>query len=386
MREYKVAKGWRIFIYVSYSLMLVLGIYCLTFLWHEFSVTLTVILIPISLGLVGLSVYALLDTYHWKLIIAQDRVIQRSLFQNRMLMLNEIRGFRAGQNYIHILPLNAERKKVNVSYFLGQRHEILLWLEQNFTNLDITEGDEEENRILKNYQFGVSEDKRKRRLREAKSAARIMNITGWILLIWLCFYPVPYYVAITVAGFFPLAIMAIGYRYLGMMKVDDEMHSNMPSMASGFAVSIVGFAWRAFKDFTLLHDQQFWIITSVVALILLIFYLLPLQPFRTVSHYVSAVAFYLLTFFYSFALFVFTNCMLDRSQPEIFKTPVIEKQISGDNRQTYKLTLKPWGEIHEPKEVEVSSGEYEYIALGDSVTVIQHFGYWRTPWIETVVE
>lgn len=387
MREYRIAKGWMIFLYIGHSVLLAVGIFCLMIPFNESSVLLGFIVIPISLAVIVLSIYVLFETYGWTLLIFEDKIVVKSFFfGTRSLTLSEVKGYRMGKNYISIYPLNPEYKKVHISYLIRNRDEVNQWLEKLFPDLDVSEGDEEENLVIKNLAFGLTEEVRKERLGEAKSASRIMNIGGWLILIWLIIYPDPYQVAIGIASLFPLMIMAMGYRYSGIMKVDEETHSNMPSMASGLAVSVMALVWRAFKDFTVLYDQRFWIIVSIMGLVLLIFYLLPLQPFRTVSHYVSAVAFFLVTFSYSFAMFVLTNCLLDRSKPEIFKTTVIEKQVTGENDQTHKFKLKPWGAIQEPKEVEVSSGEYESVTLGDSVSVVQHQGYLKSVWIEIVIE
>ncbi|WP_027360777.1 hypothetical protein [Desulforegula conservatrix] len=87
-------------------------------------------------------------------------------------------------------------------------------------------------------------------------------------------------------------------------------------------------------------------------------------------------------FLYGASTTVLMNGILDNSKPEIYKVRVIEKKsCAGKNRSSY-LTLSPWSELKNPKEVDVGKYTYDFHEVGDSVDVAVYKGKLGITWFK----
>ncbi len=112
MKEYKIGKGWAIFIYIFAPLLIALfgWLLIMPFVLDDTPFEMLYFLAPLSLLMIGLMVVGILDTIKGKVIISSDTLSIRSTFINRDLKFQEIKGFQIDQNYIFVLP-NSETKR-----------------------------------------------------------------------------------------------------------------------------------------------------------------------------------------------------------------------------------------------------------------------------------
>lgn len=75
MKEYKIAKGWAIFIYLVAPVLIGLfgWLLILPFLNGDFSPNASWILIPVSIAMIALMFFGVIDAYKGRLIIQEDR-------------------------------------------------------------------------------------------------------------------------------------------------------------------------------------------------------------------------------------------------------------------------------------------------------------------------
>lgn len=344
--------------------------------------------LPFAIGLALLFVYAILDARKGKLTLSDDYIIMDGVFGTRKLSTDNVKGFRKDKNYITIVPKGKIDKKIKVSAYYGDSWQIISWLSERYDDLDITEAQEEHEEILSNPEFGLTEEIRERRLEEAKKAAWYLNTASWGVLAWLFFYPHPYNIATSVAAAFPLLAILTCYAYRGFMKGDDTDKSAYPSVLNALIMPSIVLMLRAILDFNILAYEKGWLIMGFMAATLYIAYMLPTGGFapKTASHYFMMFFLPVMTFAYSFGTYVVLNCQADTSTPAYYRTVIESKRISKGKSTTYYLTLNPWGEIKEPEEVTVTYSEYDYAQPGDTVTILQHPGYLKLPWIEVVLE
>ena len=76
--------------------------------------------------------------------------------------------------------------------------------------------------------------------------------------------------------------------------------------------------------------------------------------------------------------------MLDGSKPADYETLVTEKRVSSGKTKTYYVKLEPWGTLTDVEEVKVTPEEYAAIEKGDLITIQQHAGSLKIPWVEIV--
>lgn len=113
MEVYRIAKGWRWFIFLISPVIIGL---CSWFLLapiipgaDHLSGNAYLITAPVLVGAIILFLIALSDTVKLRFVIDRDQVYTISTFSKRQLMFDEIKGYRATDKYLIIE--NPEQKK-----------------------------------------------------------------------------------------------------------------------------------------------------------------------------------------------------------------------------------------------------------------------------------
>ena len=128
MKEYKIAKGWAIFIYIFAPLLIGLFGWVLTlpFANGSFSPNASWILIPIAIAMIALMVYGVIDAYKGKLTIYEDRIVSISTFSNRELKYTDIKGFTSlalflfAYSFGTVIHLNCYYDNSEAEYFTAK--------------------------------------------------------------------------------------------------------------------------------------------------------------------------------------------------------------------------------------------------------------------------
>lgn len=342
-----------------------------------------------SLAMTALFVYAILDAYKGRFVITHDRVILRSPFGIRMLMFEEIKGFKLDKKYIHIIPVDERAKKIKVSIYLEGTYEIIDWLANRYIDLSMTEKYEEEMEIVQNPGYGATEESRKRKLKEAKQVARVLNILSVVLLGWLAANPSPYEIAMLAGLSFPLLVIAVSCYYRGLIRGDEKLNKVYPSTSIAFILSICGLGLRVIVDFIILDHHSIWAVVTVITILIYGLYVIVTgdwKMYRSVTGAIFNITLLLFFFFYSYSFCVTTNCMLDQSKALGYEPRVIEKRVTTGKNASYHLTLEPWGERKESEEVRVMKTDFDRLEVGDPVKVFQKEGFMGMPWIIVLIE
>ena len=136
--EFRIATGWRIFLYIVMPLMAIGFIYMgiTPFLEPPSHQSLYIILPLLAIGLCALLVWGYLDLQRSKLVVEADRIIQVNAFRTKELPTSLVKGYTEDQNYVIIHPAEAGFPTIKVSQYTGQLYALkdILW--QRFPNLD----------------------------------------------------------------------------------------------------------------------------------------------------------------------------------------------------------------------------------------------------------
>jgi hypothetical protein len=388
MQEFRYGKFLKLFIFIFCPGLIALFVWALFQYDEKNPLVYFLAIFPASVGMIIIAVLGIADVIMARFVIAHDRVLLRSPFGYRMLMLEEIRGYRQDQNYIRIVPISKSQKEIKISKYLNDKHLIVEWLIGAYPNLDILEGDEEEREVLESDEIGFTEERREERLKRARKVATILNGGAWMLLVWLFVFPKYRDAGIVVCCAYPVIALFVTLSYRGLFSPDEYENSKMPSIATSFILPGVALALRAIMDFTLLeYPKWFWFAVVLVSIVFAIMYLA--ASFKSTSKpsrfYVSGLVMAFLNIFYSYGVLVESNCMLDKSEPSTYETTIAGKRVSKGKTTTYYFDLEPWGTLTEEHEVKVTKDEYESAKEGDPIVVIQHAGYIKIPWIEVKI-
>jgi hypothetical protein len=388
--EFRTAKGWRIFIYVFAPLLIGLFIYVgfIGLSSETSNLTVKLILISTSLGGIIMFIYGLIETIRGRIIIAVNSISSLSLFGTKTLNFQEIKGFRLDNNYIHVVSNRKDRKSIKLTTYIEQSDQIIDWLTNNFTELDSHEAKQEEQQILTSNEFGINTHTRAYRLSEARRVAKYINIMGVVTGVWLWFYPSPYLLSLTVGMILPAVAFVSLYIYRGLIRFDERRNSAHPSIIYGFLASSAGLSVRAIMDYEILEYKNLWITICISSVTLTFLFIVGTKEikFTKLVDYFTTLSLAAMILWYSFGTYVVSNCAFDKSEPEIFTSEVIGKEISSGKSTTYYLTLKPWGPRTETERVSVTKDEYENADNGDTVEIYLRQGVLRTPWFYVVTD
>lgn len=382
--EYRIAKGWGIFIYIFTPPLLCLFVFTafMPFLRDGIDWILVLILTPLSLGMTALMSYGLLDTIKSKFIIQEEGVKKVGIFKNKELSLHEIKGFRTDQYYIHIVPQHEQLPKIKISTYYGNTRQLINWLDNNFPNLDLEDQLSEEQEILSKEEFGWNAEQRVHRLNSARSLAKALNYSGTAVGLWLFFYPHPYKLATGIALVFPLLVILGLNMYRGLIRIDEKKNSAYPSLFTALLMPSMGLLLRGLLEFDVLDYQNLWVPIAILTVVLTGTLIMRTREFKSkkAADFFSVAAIGMFMAAFSYGACIHINCMYDPSVPELFQAEILSKHISSGKHTSYKLELTAWGPRQEIEEVSVPAYLYEQMEVGETVNIYLKAGVLEVPW------
>jgi hypothetical protein len=389
MKEYKIAKGWAIFIYVAALLFITL------FGWLLFSPFIPGtekdtnpdaywFLALLSIAMISLMVIGVIDAYKGKFVIDRNRIFIVGVFSSKELMFSEIKGYRLTDKFIFIEPKNENKKQIKVSNYLAKTDEIKEWLFSNYADLDVVQANKEREEILNNREFGINAQEREIKLEKAFKTAKIMNCIGGAIGAWILFFPKPYEYAIITAILFPLICLFILKYHNGLIKVDERKDSAYPSLFWAIFASVMGLFLRCLFDFNIFDYSNIWLPSGLILVSYLAILCIGNSEFtsRGSKFNFALLVFALFIYAYSYSAVVSLNCIYDKSKPTLYTSTVLSKRISSGKTKTYYIELTPWGTNKEIEEVAISRDLYDRLDYNEKVTIYFMKGRFEIPWFE----
>lgn len=385
MKEYKIAKGWSIFIYILAPLLFVLFGWALTQIFPagDFTPHWRWIYFPLSIFMMIIILIGVIDTYKSRLIIEEDKIISKSALSNRELRFEEIKGYRFNDQYIFIEPFDREQKKIKISQYVGGYKEILNWVSQTFPDLDEQTAKEEEEGILGDENLGHTKESRAEKLLKARHRARVLNIAGGAVGAWVFFYPSPYQISLLVAIILPIIVLLVSKFSDGLIRMKEIKKSAYPHVVFAFIFPAMAMVLRALLDYNILDFSRVWPLTILLTIVLslVLSYKQTEFSFRKNEDIFYLIFLMLFFFAYSYGAVIHVNCYYDDSQPEHYTTTVLDKKISTGKTTTYQLKLAPWQKQAEAEEIDVSKDLYDRTETSDEIGIDIRKGKLHIPWI-----
>jgi len=386
MKEYRIAKGWAIFIYIGAALLMVLfgWILIMPFVLEDIPIESSYILAPISLIMIGFMLVGFLDTIKGKVLVTEDTLSIRSTFINRDLKFDEIKGYRVDDKYIYVIPNRSSKKRIKISTYIGRVELFVTWLSNNFDDLNLIHKLKEEKKILEDFEYGRNEVERASKLRQAKITAKILNWGGGLVAAWTIFFVEPYYeYAIICSIMIPILSIIIATYFKGLVRIEEKKNSPYPTVFFGILMSSCALAIRATLDFNIYEYSNTWLPTFSIALGLVVLLVITTKElkFKKAKDYFSAFFLFMFLSGYGYGVVVIANCYYDKSVPVHCKTKILDKVKGSKKMITYYFELAPWDKQIKPDDVTVAKGFYERMKVGDSVNVYLKEGVYDIPWV-----
>lgn len=384
MKEYKLAKGWAIFIWVMAPVLI--GLFgflaVMPFIADEIDITLVLILTPISIGMLTLMVFGLIDVYKGRLIIQEDRLVSIGVFKSKNLKFDEIKGYTVNEQYIFVEPNTKEKKRIKISQYIGGYNEILLWLSENYLDLNIVNEQVEEQEILNNESIGWSKENREEKLSNARKISKIINWLGELSFAWTLFYPKPYDYAVLSAFIIPIVALIAVKLSRGLIRIDKKDGSAYPSTIFAFIFPSLGLMLRSFLDYDIFDYSNVWIKAFFVTIAFLFILLFNQKEitFKKKQDYLTVSSLIMFLFAYGFGAVIYLNCNLDKSEPQHYTATILDKRISTGKHTSYYLKLTAWGQQKDIDEVSVEKGLYNRVDIDSEINIYFRNGKLEIPW------
>ncbi len=385
MKEYKIKKIWFILLFIAAVLLIPLFIYVafLPFMEKPISILMLCILEPVSILMIMLMVFALIEAYKMRLIIYDDKFVSIGLFRKRELKRTEIKGYRFISDYLIIEPNSKNKPRIKISKYLKDFDEILNLFAETYTFLSKSDIENEQKEILNNENFGSTMELRNDKLSFAKKISKLCNYLGGAIFLWALFYPKPYDYAVFSVFALPLIAIVLIKLFKGLIRIDEPSGgSAYPSVAIAFLLPSIGLMTRVLFDYDIFDYSTAWWKAGVLALIISVILFFKHNEFnlKNKHHLLSVLCLLLFIYVYSFAAVIYINCNFDNSKPEYFTAKIIDKRISKGKRSSYYLKITPWGEQKEASEVSVSKSFYNRMKINEKLNIYFKKGKLAVPW------
>jgi hypothetical protein len=354
----------------------------LPFIADEINMTLVLIITPISIGMLTLMIFGLIDVYKGRLIIQEDRLVSIGVFKSKNLKFDEIKGYTVNEQYIFLEPNTKEKKRIKISQYIGGYNEILLWLSENYLDLNIVNEQVEEQEILNNENIGWSKENREEKLSNARKISKIINWLGGLSFAWTLFYPKPYDYAVLSAFIIPIVALIAVKLSRGLIRIDKKDGSAYPSTIYAFIFPSLGLMLRSFLDYDIFDYSNVWtkaVLVTVAFLFILLFNQKEIT-FKKKQDYLTVSSLIMFLFAYGFGAVIYLNCNLDKSEPQHYTATILDKRISSGKHTSYYLKLTAWGQQKEIDEVSVGKGLYNRVDIDNEINIYFRNGKLEIPW------
>jgi len=382
IRIYKLANGWKavMFVLVPALFLVGLGVTYFTITNEKPLDGGSTFLIIAMLGLAGFAVYAFIDLLKGKTITGEGKIIQVDPTKVKELYYEDVKGFRHDDKYIYIFSKNKKRSFIKVSRYIAGDQELLNWLDKRFINMDTDEYEAEQQEILNNEEFGLTEEVREARLSSAKKATWAFNIAGYIIAALVYFYGRDWVITLGIA--YPLIAVLYVQQTNGLVKLVEKKNSAYPSVMSGFLFVIMALGLFLLNNVSILQLKPLFQLSLIVFLFFGAAIYLINKDLRVTSleKFGQLIFFYVIFFLYCLSSCTAINCVYDNSVPQYFHPKILNKRISNGKHTSYYVELEPWGPQHLVKEEDVGRTRFNELKVGETATVQMQSGRLGFPW------
>lgn len=344
----------------------------------------TALLLLMIAAFAGVCGSMIAEAVYGAFVLGPDSFTYRSLFGDRSMRRDEVAGGR-GVFSDRLAKLTIEsvdaRKKPIKMHWMMQSDEVLdAWL-VSLPNLDFIDRARVTDELLSDPRLGASPEERSAAL---AATSRVAGRVAWVSLalwIWGLVYPRPYALAVGLNAALPLIVLAYVARHPSAFSFDAPAYDPRARIAEPFLVSAFVLTARAAFDINIISKASWLLPVTLTAAAVTLPCDTLLRPARIQwrGRLLLAAAW----FAWSYGAVCIANAKLDTSSQRSELT-VTRMHLSRGRKTTYELTLAPWDTAYRGARVFVSRRLYESAAVGRSVCVDLHRGFFAIPWFEVV--
>ncbi|MCL3781879.1 hypothetical protein EMN47_15955 [Prolixibacteraceae bacterium JC049] len=390
-KEYKIAKGWAIFIWIcAPGLIFLFGLLgIMPYTNDEFELILALVMTPISLVMILLMIITIIDSIKGKLIIEEKQLISISALKTRKLAFKDIKGISSNQNYLFFIPHSSNLKKIKVSTNTEKYNQLFHWATSNFRNLDQEEVKQDTSDILENEDYGYNIEQREHQLLKTRKKTKALNGISLAIGLVTMLFPHYYQEQIIICAILPIIGLILLKSSKGLIRLDDKPNSAHPDLHSTFFFPSSALTIRALMDYNVFNYEHFWkpaLLIFSLLIVIVFFKSKARYNFKKASGYLAILAVLIFGGLYSYGLIITTNAIFDQSVTTTYNAKILDKHKSSGKTTTYYLELTPWGPQTQTEDVSVSKQVYNSQKIGDSTTIYFRSGFFQIPYYAVIDE
>lgn len=386
MQVFSLSKSWIYFILFFCGLVILGSAYLLFFIAlpgiFQNSMGKDWFLVGIAIFLLVLMIYFINEAIKGKFVIEHDRVYLVSSTATKELYFSEIKGYRVDDKYIYIEPISADKKKIKITKSFKAAAKIIVWLNQNYKDLDLAEKEEKVQAILNDVEYGFTTEEREQRFKSARTISIVINVTGIILALCVIIGSAyeKYLVALTVAA--PVIFILILRSYKGLIKIEQKKSSPYPTILWGILAVIFALFMCGVQGSDILSYSNAWKPSILIGLSLLALLTIGNIEFRRMNlpATLGKLAMAVVMFGYGLSTILAINRVYDNSQPGQYQAEVLNKHINRGKSTSYHFLLSAWGPQNTSDDITVSSALYDRVEVTQHVNVYLYKGKLQIPW------
>ena len=379
--EYRVATGWKIFVYIFAAALLASGIYLTVRPFidvkHQY------FLCVIGLALIFIAYYVYREVTVSKVTLSEDEIIVTNSFSTKSLSMEYIKGYRRGEkDALLIVAKDESAKPLQISSYFENYKEIRAWVQDHLQDVDAVAIEQETKEILADENFGSSVDEREHNLKSARKVTSLINGAAIVACLWCFIYPTPYKILMSLLLALPFLAFGIAWRFKGLVKLADNKKTAYPSIILTVMLPSLGLLIRALIDYDLyLYSPLLKPALLILIVVSLAWFTLCKDAINLTANKTGVIITLIgLTACYAYGATVFINGYYDNSKAQVFSVQVKDKHISSGKHTTYYLTVEQWGRYNNDEDLSVSKKLYQSINVSDTVHVYLQQGKLNVPW------
>lgn len=385
-RVYKAPAIARYVTMTMAALFMVLGLAGVVIFGRELhnTVGMTVLTVLLSIVLCAVGALILASTLRHRVVLTADSITLREVFGERTLKRSDIRGRRAltpqdGPDAVELVPNDPTGKPLKVARSIRFDEPLKCWL-ADIPDLDALDEQAMINKVKADPAYGATPDARLHRLAQQRRLIGYLNIAALVAALWAWIYPHPYSLAIATLMLIPVVAVVLVIQSNGQIRWDTTKREKYPAVATSLASPALMLALRAFLDFDLVDWRWAAAIGGIGGLFFLMVFAKSGTTGMTTAGLLVLVG--ITGVPYSYGAAVELNCLMDHSHQDVYQTRVEDKHHFTGRHTSWTLTLRRWGPVSGPRDVEVSAALYQAVKAGQFVCVALRHGTLGMPWYQ----
>lgn len=353
-------------IWITYSIMIILILWVILYLWN---------------------------TLNYKLIITDQFIHLKSLFSDKKILVENIGNYKIDQYGLHIYTKSySQSPSISITANLDNSEMLYLWLAHYSRNLekeaDLKAYEDELKEILHDDKYGKNKIEKEENIASVNKFINVLSGTAFILFTFVALgsfniFPIPLLlldIGIFATILIPILLVYFSLQHKGFFSVDEEANktSRFPSIFQVLMFPSIALAvhW-IFTGFYIFDSSTIWIYSLLISLfiILPIFFSARDISFKKIGDYFRASIAILFMLGYGYGTAAYLNYYFDKSEGQVYSVEVLNKEAGKDDDSAKQITLAPWFEKKEPQKVEVYQYLFNRVEKGDEVDIYLKEGY-----------